>query len=125
MPRLRLASIAGFADSTCTIHYIARRLGRQDYGARRLINYVSELQDKHDFPPPFPADVKGRGLTSDVRMDSRWRRDAVDHWIDSFLPPELAHGLDSAGQHEAAAEMDARATRLRLVGRPRLQLVQP
>ncbi len=100
----------------CTIFYIRRELGRQDYGDRRLVSYVQQLIVDHGFPPPLPAARKGRaGLSTDVCMESRWIRAAVDAWIADWLPPDSGAALIRADKTAAAEEMDAAALHLQVV----------
>jgi hypothetical protein len=101
-------------DHACTIWYIAQRLGRRDYSAKRLVAYVGGLIDSHDFPKPFPREQRGGGLTLEVGKHSRWPRAAVDQWLHGWLPPEAGAALDAQARREAAEAMDARAGGLQL-----------
>jgi hypothetical protein len=104
-------ALADADGDTCTIWYIARRLGRRGLGWRKLANYVTLLIDQEGFPRPFPRyNQARRRLLHDVGMDSIWPRSAVDGWLANFLPP------DDPGAADAARVMDERASRgLRLV----------
>ncbi|MBT0667008.1 hypothetical protein HT136_01330 [Novosphingobium profundi] len=100
--------------STIGIYAIAKALGRSDYKARRLVSYVSALVREASFPPPLPVLVAQR-LEHGVTLKSQWQRDAVDAWLDNFLPPDNALAVDQAAKNAAAAEMDQAAMGLRLV----------
>lgn len=113
--------VAGDADqlaATCTLGYIARRLGKAGWGDTRLCSYVQALVDQRGFPKPFP-ELVGRGearqLTDRVRPGSTWQRWAVQDWLGDHLPPDAAAALDAAAKAAAAAEMDGNAGNLRLV----------
>lgn len=101
-------------DPTVSIHYIKRHTGTERLKDRALVSYVEALIADHAFPPPLPCPVKGQGATLAVRMDSRWRRDAVDLWLDDRLPPATATALDDRAAAEAGDIMDARAAQLGL-----------
>lgn len=102
----------GAADqSTVGILYIRQRLGRQDFKNRRIIQYVTLLVRDKGFPPPLPNLVGGR-LTEDVTIKSQWFRNAVDAWLNDFLPPDNAISVDKAAQQAAAHEMDQAAANL-------------
>lgn len=105
-------------EPTCTLWYIQNRLGRSDYGERRMVTYVTLLIREHDFPPPLPTLRRGI-LTRDVVARSRWIRTAVDAWLEDFLPPANAEALDKAARRAAADDMDEAARNL-----GRLTLVQ-
>lgn len=100
---------------TVTISSIGRRLGVRDMSARRLCGYVTQLIDQRGFPKPLPA-YRGKKLHDEVIIHSRWVKPAVDAWFDTFLPPEALAALDAQARQAAAAEMDAAAAGLRLVG---------
>lgn len=113
---------------TVSIFWLKRALCPESFRDRRLVAYLTLLIDQHDFPPPLPSLVRlkrepgARGiaspsqrLTSDVTMNSRWRRDAVDVWLADFLPPDAAAALDGRARAVAAAEMDAAAGHLHLI----------
>lgn len=100
---------------TCSIHYIARATGAHTYGKKRLVDYVAELVEQHGLPAPFPIHVKGQGVTREVREDSRFNLEKVDHWLDDWgLPPGAAAVLDRRRAAEAGAVMDERARALGL-----------
>ena len=99
---------------SCTIWYIALKLGRQDYSPRKMVTYVILLIDCEDFPKPFPYERGGK-LHHDPATCSRWPRAAVDQWLADFLPPETNTALDAAAQRAAAGVMDSRAASLQLV----------
>ncbi len=101
-------------ELTCTIWYVRRRLGRQDYQRIRLIRLIEQLIAQMGFPPPLPQLSAGE-LVADVTLNSAWNRPAVDAWLDDRLPPENAAALDDQAKAAAAAEMDAAAGNLRLV----------
>ncbi|MED5545645.1 MAG: hypothetical protein VYD90_10365 [Pseudomonadota bacterium] len=100
--------------ATIGIIPIAQRLGRGDYKSRRLVRYMTALVREAGFPPPLPCLV-GQHLEHGVTMKSQWQRDAVDAWLDNFLPPDNALACDQAAKTAAAAEMDQAAAGLRLV----------
>ncbi|WP_404480025.1 hypothetical protein [Novosphingobium sp. BL-52-GroH] len=102
------------ADTTTVgILYIRRRLGQDDFKARRLTQYVSLLVREKGFPPPLPSMTGGR-LTDDVTMKSQWLRHAVDAWLGDLLPPDNAMSVDRAAMADAAREMDEAAGNLGL-----------
>lgn len=101
-------------DPTVSIHYIKRHTGTDRLKDKALIAYVEALIAEHGFPAPLPCPVKGQGATKSVRIDSRWRRDAVDQWLDDQLPPATSAALDEHAAAEAAKVMDARAASLGL-----------
>lgn len=100
-------------DPTVSIHYVQRNTGVARLKDKALIAYVEALIADHQFPPPLPCPVKGQGATRAVRIDSRWRRDAVDQWLDDQLPPATSAALDERAAADAAELMDERA---RLLG---------
>ena len=105
----------GFAaesGSTCTIWWIRQALGRTDCSDARFVAYAQELVDGCGFPPPFPSKLKGQPLTRAVTAHSSFRRDAVQAWLDDYLPPACAARLDGEAMHAAAAALDARAANL-------------
>lgn len=104
---------------TCSILYIRRETGQTHYKERRLVTYVTLLIAEHGFPAPLPALVGGK-LTTRVTTGSEWLRDAVDQWLDDYLPPRTAAAMLDAAQESAAKQMDASASNLRLVrgGKP-------
>lgn len=99
---------------TCTIWQIRLMLGRGDYGDRRIVAYLTGLVADFGFPPPLPHEKRGR-VISGVTISSRWLRNAVDAWIDDFLPPDAAAAIDRAAQAAAADEMDGAAFGLKLI----------
>lgn len=101
-------------DPTVSIHYIKRHTGTERLKDKALVAYVEALIAAHAFPPPLPCPVKGQGATTAVRLDSRWRRAAVDLWLDDQLPPATSASLDDRAAAEAADVMDARAAALGL-----------
>ncbi|PNU05824.1 hypothetical protein [Novosphingobium guangzhouense] len=101
--------LQGAADAgTVSIHYIRRRLGRIDFKDRRIVQYVTLLVRDKGFPPPLPDMVRGH-LVEDVTMKSQWLRNAVDAWLNDFLPPDNAISVDNAAKDAAAHEMDQAA----------------
>lgn len=107
------------APRTCTLGYIRAALGRRDYGDKRMVTYVTLLVEHHGFPKPLPT-LRKKALTGAVTPDSNWLRDAVDAWLEDFLPPEAGAQLDAAAKAAAAADMDNAAAQL---GRGRLRVV--
>jgi hypothetical protein len=102
--------------ATCGIRYIARGTGTQNYGKKRLVDYVAALCQEHGLPAPYPLHVKGQGTTLQVREDSRWNLAAVDLWLDDWgLPPANAAALERRRAAEAGEIMDGRAKQLSLV----------
>lgn len=101
-------------EPTVTLWHVGKRLGLADWGAERLARHVAQLIRDHGFPRPLPAPCKGK-VVGGVHRNSQWVRVAVDHWFDSFIPAEAAAALDEAAQVQAADEMDARASNLRLI----------
>lgn len=93
------------------ILYIRQRLGRTDFGNRRIMQYVSLLVRDKGFPPPLPSMVRG-ALTEDVTMKSQWFRHAVDAWLDDFLPPDNTMSVDAVAKAAAALDMDEAAASL-------------
>lgn len=109
---------------TVSAHWVASQLGCADFGAHRLKQYLSMLIGQQDFPPPLPALVSGNSravpsrpprLEQSVTSNSRWRRVAVQAWLEDFLPPANAAQLDAQAMRAAADDMDASAGNLRLV----------
>lgn len=105
-----------FADDgdTVTLWYIKRRTGVR-ISDKAMPAYVTALIDHKGFPRPLPGFKKGQ-LVEVVAPRSRWRRLAVDTWLDNYLPPEALAAADAAAQAQAASEMDRAAAGLRLVG---------
>lgn len=112
--------------------FVQYQLGRQNYGARRLCSYVALLVRECGFPPPLPSLAQSRrdkgaaathaatpaiadALDHGVTMDSRWRRDAVECWLQDFTPPTAAAAIEARDRRTAAVEMDSAASALRLV----------
>ena len=114
-PSPRAAMALSEAGTTCTLWWIRAELGRTDCSDARFVGYVQDLVDSCGFPPPFPSKLKGQDLTRAVTVRSMFRRDAVQAWLDDFLPPDCAARLDDAAHRAAAADLDARAFGL---GRP-------
>lgn len=100
-------------EHSCTIWYIRRRLRRLDYGAGRMVTYLTALIATHKFPRPFPR-LKGTEVVEDVAVGSSWHRAAVDQWLLDFLPPDAGAALDAAARRQAADMMDHRAAQLQL-----------
>lgn len=103
-------------ELTYTIWQVARLIGCKHFGKDRLLSYMRALIAAHGFPRPLPAPVKKRAV-ADVHPESQWRRVAVDHWLDGYLPPDCPAALDERALAAAATDMDARAANLRLVAR--------
>lgn len=121
MSRNSRTSRAIDAESTVGIWFIQRELGRQTYGAARLVKYVRLLIEQFEFPPPLPELVTGRNgapdtMTTAAVEHSVWRRAPVEAWIEDWLPPANAQALDLRAARAAAEEMDAAAGNLSLVG---------
>lgn len=104
------------ANRTCTIYYVQRELGEQHLSEKRLCAYLRKLIAEYGFPKPLPTVMRGGSLTNDVHQRSKWIRAAVDAWIDGYIPPDCAATIDEKAMRAAAAEMDANAQNLRLVG---------
>ena len=109
------------ADSpTCTLWQVRQALGRADYSDQRFVIYLQGLVDALGFPPPFPSQRKGQPTTRAVTPHSSFRRDAVNAWLDDYLPPACARALDAQAHSAAAAAMDQAALglgkKLTLVG---------
>lgn len=98
-------------ELTYTLWQTAALVGCKRFGKERLVSYLSALIDQHGFPKPLPAPVKKRAV-AEVHPASRWRRVAVDHWLDGFLPPDCTAALDDAALQAAAGAMDHAATNL-------------
>lgn len=116
MPLPSIRSAKDTTGTTCTLWFIRRELGQHGYSDRRMVAYVTQLIDQHDFPRPLPAMRKGGVLTSAVTSNSTWPRAAVEAWIEGWLPPDAAAAIDRKARAEAAASMDDAARNLRLVG---------
>lgn len=99
-------------EPACTLWWVRTRLGRGEMSDPRFVAYVQGLVDECGFPPPFPSKLKGQPLTRAVTAHSTFRRDAVEAWIDSFLPPACAASLDAQAMRAAAEDLDARAAQL-------------
>jgi hypothetical protein len=108
----RLAVLARAEGRACDLADVRRELGREGWGDHRMVTHVRALVRDHGFPAPLPAPTRGGRLTSEVTRGSTWLRAAVDTWLDGFLPPEAAAGLDAAACAEAAVDMDASAAAL-------------
>lgn len=114
-------------EPTVSIWWLQRQLGKRDYKDRRLVSYLTLLIDELGFPPPLPDLVLDRrpadggdrplahSVTRKVTTNSRWRRDAVDAWLEDYLPPDNAAALDARARAGAADDMDRNAGNLRLV----------
>ena len=102
-------------DETYNLWHVAALVGCKRFGKDRLLSYMRALIADHDFPRPLPAPVKKRAVAA-VHPESQWRRVAVDHWLDGFLPPDCTAALDDRALAAAANDMDARAANLRAVG---------
>lgn len=101
-------------STTYSLHDICRRFEVAG-GDQARAAYVKALIANYGFPQPYPAPVKGKGLTRDVRHNSRWPRDPVDAWFLNFDPPgSLA--ADELARQRGVAELHQRAARLTLVG---------
>jgi hypothetical protein len=103
--------IGGDDAPTCTLSYIARELGRRDYGDRRMVRYVGLLIAERRFPPPIPVLV-GKALVTEVTRRSIWRREAVDAWFVELMPAPVARAVETLARNAAADEMRRRAERL-------------
>lgn len=100
-------------EASCTVWWVRAALGRTDYSDPRFVAYLQMLVDQCAFPPPFPSTVKGKpGLIRAVTPHSSFRRDAVEAWLDQYLPPDCAARLDAQALAQAAAALDANASRL-------------
>ena len=106
------------ADETYNLWQTAALVGCRRFGKERLLSYLTALIDQHGFPRPLPAPVKKRAVAA-VHPASQWRRVAVDHWLDGFLPPDCTAALDAQALEAAASAMDQAAAglgKLRAVG---------
>lgn len=101
-------------DPTYNLWQVAALLGCKHFGKDRLISYVADLVANHRFPRPLPSRYGGRTV-AETNPNSQWRRVAVDHWLDGFLPPDCTAALDAQALEQAANDMDARAANLRAV----------
>lgn len=101
-------------SSTYSLHDICRRFELSG-GDQARAAYVKALIENFGFPLPYPAPVKGKGVTRDVRHNSRWPRDPVDAWFLNFDPPANLAAEDLACQR-GKAELMRRAGQLTLVG---------
>lgn len=106
-------------QASCSLWWVRAALGRSDFSDPRFIAYMQVLVDQYRFPPPFPSQPKGRQLTRSVTAHSSFRRDAVEAWLDQYLPSDCAARLDAAAMQAAAAALDANAA-----GLGRLKLVE-
>lgn len=111
-PTPHAAHFALDPQATCTLWWIRTALGRTDYSDGRFVAYVQDLVDQCGFPPPFPSKPKGKDMTMRVTPKSIFRRDAVQAWIDDFLPPACAARLDADALRLAADDLDSRAAQL-------------
>lgn len=111
---------------TVSIFWLKRALCPHRFGDKRLQSYITLLIEEKGFPPPLPALVTrrrtGKGvkraadsLAEQVTMNSRWRRAAVEAWLEDFLPPDNAAAVQARSARAAASDMDSAASHLRLV----------
>lgn len=114
---------------TVSIWWIKRAMCPARFGDTRLVSYVSLLIEQQGFPRPLPCLVTGRrkpgcsaradrpmdSLTHEVTMNSRWQREAVEAWLEDFLPPDNAAAVNAQRERAAANDMDMAATGLRLL----------
>jgi len=104
------------AQPTCTLYWICTKLGaRGSDDARKA--YIEGLIETHGFPKPLPHLKHGGGISTDIHpIRSQWIRAGVEHWLGDYLPPAACAALGEHAEAAAAAEMDAAAGRLHLVG---------
>jgi hypothetical protein len=107
-------SVVPDGEATVGLPFVKRELGKQTYGPGRLVKYVQLLVDECGFPPPIPEMVRDR-LVHEVTEGSAFRRAPVEAWIQDMLPPANAAAIDARALSEAADDMDAAASNLRLV----------
>lgn len=100
---------------SCSLFYIARRLGYGERSEGWLVSYVDCLISHEGFPPPLPLyRVTGGSRRKVDRLGGghRWNRDAVDAWFDGTIPPKLAAVVEDGLAARYAAQLDARAAAL-------------
>jgi hypothetical protein len=100
-------------SQSCSLWYIAGRLGYREKAETWLVAYVSELIAGDGFPPPLPL-YRALHSVRPVRLDKvtashRWNRDAVDAWFDGTIPPPLVEARNDNVAARFAAQLDARA----------------
>lgn len=101
---------------TCNLQWICKHLGHDSSEAGQ-VTYVRGLIHGWGFPKPLPHLAHGGKVSNDIHPTrSQWIRTAVEAWLADFLPPAGAAALDAAAQRAAAADMDANAMKLRVVG---------
>lgn len=96
---------------TCSLWFIAGRLGKRERSPKWLAGYVQQLVDHEGFPPPLPHYRAGRKVEQ-VCEQHRWQLDAVEAWFDGLLPPplrEVTPGYSPALAARFAGTLDARA----------------
>lgn len=117
-PRIQLRILA--RPQTYSVFDIARSFGlfdnRPDMTVKAVCRYIQLQVDRCDFPPPFAHFHGGETIVS-VTPRSRFRRDAVDAWFETALPPGPAAALAAAQAREAEAILAERAKGLRFAGR--------
>lgn len=104
---------------TCGFYWIRRAFGQS--GAKspsdaRFAAFLTDLIDTQGFPRPLPHPKHGGGIETGVAPKSEWLRAGVIEWFGDYLPPDTPAALDAAAEALAAADMDAAACGLRLVG---------
>lgn len=95
-----------------SLWYVAMRLGLTGRSQQWLLGHVRQLIARNGFPAPFPHYLLDGTARQGVTLASRWLREAVDAWLDGFLPPELADAAAAARLAADAAALDARAAQL-------------
>lgn len=99
-------------DFTLGLGSVMARLGQLDgpRGPRTTkwqLAHIVGLIQLAGFPPPIPL----AGRTAPTAR-SRWLKQAVDHWLGSFMPPGATAAAERAAERQAGDEMDAAADRL-------------
>lgn len=102
--------------ATCTFYHVKSLLGVHAMSDDRAVQYLRTLVSDHDFPRPLPTALRKGAVTLDVHPRSRWVRAAVEAWFAGYIPPSAAATIDVQAMEAAAADMDAAALQLRLVG---------
>lgn len=101
---------------TCNLQWICKQLGHDGSDATKVA-YVGGLIIGFDFPKPLPHLAHGGAIGIGIHPHrSQWVRCGVEAWLADYLPPAGAAALDAAAQRAAAADMDAMAGKLVLVG---------
>lgn len=114
MPAIRPAACDQRPGSrSCSLWYIAGRLGHREKSVAWLARYVGALIAKEGFPPALVLyDIRG-GRVDRLGAASRWILEPVDMWFDgqpaARIPARLLESASEALISRYAETLDARA----------------